>query len=70
MFYIIAAIVIIIYVIILYQNLTEEIPEEECENLSDDEFSDKYKWHFLGPIIGIVLVSLGIIAYTIQIAGL
>lgn len=70
MFYIMAAITIIIYVIILYQNLTEEIPEEEYENLSDDEFNDKYKWHFLGPIIGIVLVSLGIIAYTILIAGL
>lgn len=70
MFYILAAIVIIIYAIILYQNLTEEIPEEEYENLSDDEFSDKYKWYFLGPIIGIVIVSLGIIAYTILIAGL
>jgi hypothetical protein len=65
-----AAIAIVIYSIILYQNLTEEIPEEEYENLSDDEFNDKYKWHFLGPIIGIVLVSLGIIAYTILIAGL
>ena len=70
MFYILAAVVIIIYAIILYQNLTEEIPEEEYENLSDDEFSDKYKWHFLGPIIGIILVSLGTIAYTILIAGL
>ena len=70
MFYILSAIVIIIYAIILYQNLTEEIPEEEYENLSDDEFSDKYKWHFLGPIIGIVLVCLEIIAYTILIAGL
>lgn len=70
MFYIMAAIVIVIYAIILYQNLMEEIPEEEYENLSDDEFSDKYKWHFLGPIIGIVLVSLEIIAYTILIAGL
>ena len=70
MFYIMAAVVIIIYAIILYQNLTEEIPEEEYENLSDDEFSDKYKWHFLGPIIGIILVSLGTIAYTILIAGL
>lgn len=70
MFYIMAAIAIVIYSIILYQNLTEEIPEEEYENLSDDEFNDKYKWHFLGPIIGIVLVSLGIIAYTILIAGL
>ena len=70
MFYIMAAVVIIIYAIILYQNLTEEIPEEEYENLSDDEFSDKYRWHFLGPIIGIVFVSLSIIAYTILIAGL
>lgn len=70
MFYIIAAIVIAIYAITLYKNLTEEIPEEEYENLSDDEFNDKYKWHFLGPIIGIVIVSLQIIAYTILIAGL
>ena len=70
MFYIMAAIVIIIYAIILYQNLTKEIPEEEYENLSDDEFSDKYKWHFLGPIIGIVFIGLQIIAYTILIAGL
>ena len=70
MFYIMAAVVIIIYAIILYQNLTEEIPEEEYENLSDDEFSDKYKWHFLGPIIGIVFISLATIAYTILIAGL
>lgn len=70
MFYIMAAVVIIIYAIILYQNLTEEIPEEEYENLSDDEFSDKYKWHFLGPIIGIVFVGLSIIAYTILMAGL
>ena len=70
MFYIIAAIVIIIYVIMLYQSLTTEIPEEEYENLSDDEFSNKYKWHFLGPIIGIFLVSLTIIIYTILIAGL
>ena len=70
MFYIMAAIVIVIYAIILYQNLTEEIPEEEYENLSDDEFSDKYKWYFLGPIIGIVFVSLQIIVYTILIAGL
>ena len=70
MFYIMAAIAIVIYSIILYQNLTEEIPEEEYENLSDDEFSDKYKWHFLGPIIGIILISLGIIVYTILIAGL
>ena len=70
MFYILAAIIIIIYVIILYQNLTEDIPEEDYENLSDDEFSAKYRWHFLGPIIGIVLVSLKIIIYTILIAGL
>ena len=70
MFYILAAIAIIIYVIILYQNLTEEIPEEDYENLSDDEFSDKYRWHFLGPIAVIVIVSLAIIAYTILIAGL
>ena len=70
MFYIMMAIVIIIYAIILYHNLTEEIPEEEYENLSDDEFSSKYKWHFLEPIIGIVVVCLGIIAYTILIAGL
>lgn len=70
MFYVMAAIVIIIYVIILYHNLTEEIPEEEYENLSDDEFSSKYKWHFLGPIIGIVVICLQIIAYTILIAGL
>jgi hypothetical protein len=65
-----AAIVIVIYAIILYHNLTEEIPEEEYENLSDDEFNDKYKWHFLGPITGIVFVSLQIIVYTILIAGL
>ena len=70
MFYILAAIVIIIYAIILYQNLTEEIPEEEYENLSDDEFSKKYRWHFLGPIIGIVFISLQIIVYTILVAGL
>ena len=70
MFYIMAAVVIVIYAIILYQNLTEEIPEEEYENLSDEEFSNKYKWHFLDPIIGILVVSLGIIIYTIQIAGL
>ena len=50
----------------LYNNTKEE----EYENLSDEEFSDKYKWHFLGPIIGILVVSLGIIIYTIQIAGL
>ena len=70
MFYIMAAIVIVIYAIILYQNLTEEIPEEDYKNLSDDEFGDKYRWHFLGPITGIILVSLAIIAYTILIAGL
>ena len=70
LFNVLAAVVILIYLIVLYQNLVDDIPEEDYEDLSDDEFNQKYRWQVLGPMCGIAVVSIVIIIYNILIAGL
>lgn len=67
---VLTAIATLIGLWILYSNLTEEIPEEDFNNLSEEELYHKYRWDILGPILEITFVNIYAIIYNIFIAGL
>ena len=66
---ILAAIATLIGLWILYSNLTEDVPEEDFNELSEEEFYHKYRWDILGPILEIAFINIYTIIYNLFIAG-